>query len=211
MLTAFAPGPSRLPIAAWTKAWVAGTSPAMTAVCSPRPPALPNAHENRRAQDLRRRQSAARVRRPLLPVPQAQDRLRDRGRRRGLCGELRPEGDRGDDRGRIRASCRGRRSVPDRSLMAQRLWPRLFGPARHFADGRACPESRWRCGTSSARQSASRSTRCSAARSTSGCAATPISIPTSPARTPIPTALSIPIRTQPPSGRSSTWRKASPR
>ena len=42
MLTAFAPGPSRLPIAAWTKAWAAGTSPAMTAMQS-RPPALPNA------------------------------------------------------------------------------------------------------------------------------------------------------------------------
>ena len=73
-----------------------------------------DAHENRRAQDLRRRQSAARLRRPLLPLPQAQDRLRDRGRRRSLCGELRAEGDRGDDRGRVRASRRGRRSVPHR-------------------------------------------------------------------------------------------------
>ena len=95
-----------------------------------------NAHENRRAENLRRRQSPARLRRPLLPVPQAQDRLRDRGRGRGLCRELRAEGDRGDDRGRVRAACRRRRSVPHRGALAQRLRPRLFRPARHFADGR---------------------------------------------------------------------------
>ena len=50
------------------------------------------------------------------------------------------------------APCRGRRSVPHRDAVAQRLWPRLFGPARHFADGRAFRASRWRCGTSSARR-----------------------------------------------------------
>ena len=96
-----------------------------------------NAHENRRTQNLRRRQSAARVRRPLFSVPQAQDRLRDRGRGRSLRRELRAQGDRRDDRGRVRAPRRGRRSVPDRDALAQRLRPRLFGPARHFADGRA--------------------------------------------------------------------------
>ena len=52
---------------------------------------------------------------------------------------------------------------------------------------------------------------CSAARSTSGCAAIPISIPTSPARTPIPTARSIRTRTPRRNARSNIWRKASPR
>src|SRR5208337_2290160 len=69
--------------------------------------------------------------------------------------------------------------------------------------------SRWRCGTLSARQSASRSTNFSAARSTSDCAATHIFIRTSPARTSIPTARSIRFRTPRPSARSNMWRKAS--
>ena len=96
-----------------------------------------NTHENRRAQDLRRRQSAACFRRPLFPLPQAQDRQRNRGRGRGLRGKLRAESDRRDDRGRVRASCRGRRSVPHRGAMAECLRPRLFGPARYLAHGGA--------------------------------------------------------------------------
>ena len=52
---------------------------------------------------------------------------------------------------------------------------------------------------------------CSAARCTSGCAATPISIRTSPARTPIPTVRFIPILTPRRSARSNICAKASPR
>ena len=53
--------------------------------------------------------------------------------------------------------------------------------------------------------------RCSAARFTSGCALTPISIRTSPARTRIPTAPSIRTRTPQRHARSNICAKASPR
>ena len=171
----------------------------------------PNAHENRRAENLRRRQSPASLRRPLFSVPQAQDRLRDRGRGRGLRRELRAEGDCGDDRGCVRAPCRRRRSVPHRGALAQRLRPRLFRPARHFADGRPLRHRDGAVGHRRQGGHASPSMRSSAARCTSGCAATPTSIRTSPARTPIPTAPSIRTRTPRRHARSNIWRKASPR
>ena len=89
------------------------------------------------------------------------------------------------------------------TLVAQRLWPRLFGPARHFADGRAVGRRDGALGHRRQGGGQARLRARSAARCTSGCAATPISIRTSPARTPIPTVRFIPILTPRRSARSN--------
>ena len=54
----------------------------------------------------------------------------DRGAGRGLCRQLRAPDHRHDDRGRVRAPPAGQGSLPHRDLLAQRLWPRLYPPAR---------------------------------------------------------------------------------
>ena len=95
-----------------------------------------------------------RLRRTVFHLPEAGDRRRHRGRRRGLCRDLRPSHAWHDDRGRVRAPCARQRSLPHRDL-----WRNVYGrgyiaAARHLAHGRhAQRASRWPAGTSSARRS----------------------------------------------------------
>ena len=170
-----------------------------------------NAHENRRAENLRCRQSPASLRRPLFSVPQAQDRLRDRGRGRGLCRELRAESDRGDDRGCVRAARRRRRSVPHRGALAQRLRPRLFRPARHFADGRPL---RHRNGAVGHRRQGGHEARLCAHRRQGARAAAQLHLPLS-GRARLARLFRQPRLFEPARGerhaRSNIWRRASPR
>ena len=82
-----------------------------------------------------------------------------------------------DDRGCVRAALRRARSVSDRVAVARELWLGIQPAPRPIARWASSAAWRWRAGTSSARRSSSRSTISWAARCTSGCAATPISIP----------------------------------
>src|ERR1700679_1216233 len=91
------------------------------------------AYEARQCQSVSREQSAAQFRRPLLRVPQIEDRLRHRGGGRSVCRDLRSEGAGGDDRRFVRAPLRRARSLPNRIAVARELWLWIHSASRSVA------------------------------------------------------------------------------
>ena len=100
-----------------------------------RPSFTGDAHEDHRRQDLGCRQPAARHRRPLFHLRQADHRWR-RGRLwRGLQCDVRASRDGADDRGHGRALSARPRPARHRDLLPPRLFVGLHAAPGRFGDG----------------------------------------------------------------------------